>query len=844
MTTMTLPPSGSDSSSFELLHERVRRWIWDQQWSELRDVQETAIRTILRGESDVIITAATAAGKTEAAFLPICSTLLEDRRETAPAGVRVLYIGPLKALINDQWRRLDGLCESLEVPVHRWHGDVTANARQKLIRHPDGILLITPESLEALFVRRGTDVKRIFAALRFVIIDELHAFIGSERGMQLQSLMHRLEQMLRRRVRRIGLSATLGDMGIAADFLRPPNRRDNAPAVVKSDESGTAVKLRLHGFKRGAERPEKNEEDDDETARSIAQHLFKHLRGSNNLVFANARSNVEGYTDRLARMCTGANLPQEFFAHHGSLSRELRLHVEEQLKRGDRPLTVVCTSTLEMGIDIGAVKSIAQIGPPPSVASLRQRLGRSGRRGEPAVLRLYIEEATVNERSSPQEAIRATLVESIAMVNLLLDKWVEPPANEMVHGSTFVQQLLSLIAQYGGITAADAYAVLCESGPFLHITRAMFKTLLRQLAVHELIEQQKDGLLLHGVKGEKFVNHYDFYTAFVTPDEYRLMTSGTLLGTLPVVNPVTEGSFLIFAGRRWRVMDVDQEKRVIGLAPAGGGRVRHRSPARGTRELSALHARPHELHPLRRRHALFPLVRRPRNEHARPAACRTRRRRLGRRSGHRRREDRARRVAWRRHRMRAGTSGRHDRARRERSEQSRREVGPVSRRGDALRIPGEPEARTRSRDRVAASTAMRSDPLQVLVDAEDVSLRILEPGRFFRAEDADLVDGSQAGQVVVFEDDAPRAELGHRCAGVGHFEADRGVLRLGGLGFGQQCQQTAARFEENLAVSARAEVPQPEDASIEIAGALRIDNRQDRGHAGSAQHDASVSPSA
>ncbi|MGZ5434138.1 MAG: DEAD/DEAH box helicase [Thermoanaerobaculia bacterium] len=213
-----MPPSGSESSSFDLLHERVRRWIWDQQWSELRDVQELAIRTILDGDGDAIITAATAAGKTEAAFLPICSTLVDDDAST---GVQVLYVGPLKALINDQWRRLDGLCESLEIPVHRWHGDVTASARQKLIRQPDGILLITPESLEALFVRRGTDVARIFAGLKFVVIDELHAFIGSERGMQLQSLLHRLERVLRRRVRRVGLSATLGDMTIAADFLRP-----------------------------------------------------------------------------------------------------------------------------------------------------------------------------------------------------------------------------------------------------------------------------------------------------------------------------------------------------------------------------------------------------------------------------------------------------------------------------------------------------------------------------------------------------------------------------------------------------------------------------------------------
>ncbi|HEX8619625.1 MAG TPA: DEAD/DEAH box helicase [Thermoanaerobaculia bacterium] len=566
-----MPPSGSDtSSSFDLLHERIRRWIWDQQWSELRDVQELAIRTILGGDGDAIITAATAAGKTEAAFLPICSTLISDR---AKAGVQVLYVGPLKALINDQWRRLDGLCESLDVPVHRWHGDVTASARQKLIRNPDGILLITPESLEALFVRRGTDIGRIFAALQFVVIDELHAFIGSERGMQLQSLLHRLERVLHRRVRRVGLSATLGDMSVAADFLRPPNRRAAPPAIVKSDDAGSGVKLRLHGFKRPLRPDEPAEDEEDETARSIAQHLFKTLRGSNNLVFANARSKVESFTDFLSRMCAASTLPQEFFAHHGSLSRELRFHVEDQLKRGDRPMTVICTSTLEMGIDIGAVKSVAQIGPPPSVASLRQRLGRSGRRGEASILRLYIEEETVTERSSPQDAIRADLVETIAMVNLLLEKWVEPPLGEMVHGSTLVQQLLSLIAQYGGITAADAHALLCESGPFQHVTRSMFIALLRKLAEHDLIQQMNDGLLIHGVKGEKLVNHYDFYTAFVTPDEYRLMAGGTQLGSLPIVNPVTEGSFLIFAGRRWRVVSVDEEKRVIMLVSAAGGRV-------------------------------------------------------------------------------------------------------------------------------------------------------------------------------------------------------------------------------------------------------------------------------
>jgi ATP-dependent Lhr-like helicase len=567
-----LPPSGSESSSFALLHERVRRWIWDQQWSELRDVQELAIRTVLESDGDAIVTAATAAGKTEAAFLPICSSLMTS---AGAEGVKVLYVGPLKALINDQWRRLDALCESLEIPVHRWHGDVTASAREKLLRRPDGILLITPESLEALFVRRGTDVARIFAGLRFVVVDELHAFIGYERGVQLQSLLQRLERVLRRRVRRIGLSATLGDMNIAADFLRSPNQRATPPAIVSSTEAGSGVKLRLYGFKRPLREADREdaEEGEDETGRSIAQHLFKNLRGSNNLVFANSRGNVEYYSDLLSRMCSAASLPREFFGHHGNLSRELRIDVEEQLKRGDRPLTVICTSTLEMGIDIGAVKSVAQIGAPPGVASLRQRLGRSGRRGEPAILRLYLQEQTVTDRSSPQDSIRASLVETIAMVNLMIEKWVEPPVAGVVHGSTLVQQLLSLIAQYGGITAADAFSLLCETGPFQQVTRPMFVSFLRYLASLDLITQMKDGLLIHGERGEKLVNHYDFYSAFVTPDEYRLTASGKPLGTLPIVNPVAEGSFLIFAGRRWRVVAVDQEKHLIDLVPAAGGRI-------------------------------------------------------------------------------------------------------------------------------------------------------------------------------------------------------------------------------------------------------------------------------
>ena len=190
------------SSSFDLLAEPIQRWVWQQGWRELHDVQERSIGAILGGDHDVILAAATAGGKTEAAFLPLLSKLLVG--ENRGRGFRILYVSPLKALINDQFRRLDDLCHAVDVPVHRWHGDVAASAKARARRDPSGILLITPESLEATFVLRGLEIPGLFQSLDCVVIDELHALLDSERGVQLRSLLYRLELILGRRIRRVG----------------------------------------------------------------------------------------------------------------------------------------------------------------------------------------------------------------------------------------------------------------------------------------------------------------------------------------------------------------------------------------------------------------------------------------------------------------------------------------------------------------------------------------------------------------------------------------------------------------------------------------------------------------
>ncbi|MEN6642405.1 MAG: DEAD/DEAH box helicase [Armatimonadia bacterium] len=574
---MNLPRSGSElgqypdgGGAFEQLHPSVQRWVYSRGWSKLRDIQEQAVVPILAGE-DVVIAAPTAAGKTEAAYLPICSSIVGE--ETT--GLNVLHVSPLKALINDQYQRLEDLCADLEVPVHKWHGDVAQSKKQSVVREPAGILLITPESLEAMFVVRGQQLPRLFASLRYVVVDELHVFLDTERGQQLQSLLHRLELLLRRHVPRIGLSATLGDMQLAAKYLRPTGK--HAPRLIVGARGGKELRLAIRGYKDTG--PAAANKDDSDNHRVPASHaiadcLFEKLRGTNNLIFANSRSNVELYADLLREMCEQRRVPNEFGAHHGNLSKEIREETEERLKRSELPFSAVCTNTLELGIDIGNVESIAQIGSPPSVASIRQRLGRSGRgEGKPAILRLFVTERERNPRTPPQDLIRAHLVQCIAMVNLLLRHWCEPSSDQALHLSTLVQQVLSILAQLSAAHPQPLWEALCRTGPFEHVDQRTFARLLKSMGTNDLISQDASGMLMLGAEGERIVNHYGFYSAFVSAEEYRIVTSGKTLGTLPVDYPVTEGMYIIFAGQRWLVLAVDGHSKVIEVTPAATGNV-------------------------------------------------------------------------------------------------------------------------------------------------------------------------------------------------------------------------------------------------------------------------------
>lgn len=540
----------SQGSSFELLHDLVRKWIWTKGWSCLNEIQEKTIPLILKCKSDVIVSAPTAAGKTEAVFLPIISNLVSEH---IYSGYRVLYISPLKALINDQHERLLDMTENTDIKVTAWHGDISHSIKLKSLKNPTGILLITPESLESLFVNKIEFLHGAFEYLKYIVIDELHSFIGTERGKQLQSLISRVEALCHRIIPRIAMSATFSDFKNVKQFLRNGDFPCDIPIC---NNSSQGLKILLKGCKPIGH--------DSSTDLYIARDIYNKLRGSNNLVFCNSRQEAEEYTVLLRELSAVENVPNEFMIHHGNVSAEERQQTESRLKMGTLPTTAICTSTLELGIDIGRVKSIVQIGTAASVSALRQRLGRSGRRGEDSILRVYSRE--------PAEPLlgkmKAGLVQNIAVIELLLKKEYEVPNIRAYHFSTLIQQILSVLSTCGSFYAKEIWQLLCNNGAFSNVTSSMFLELLYSLGAAEIISQTESGQIVIGVEGERLLRQRNFYTAFMTADEYAVLNAAThrIIGYIAILPKC--GQEILLAGRKWLVQNSSRRDRTIVVVEA------------------------------------------------------------------------------------------------------------------------------------------------------------------------------------------------------------------------------------------------------------------------------------
>lgn len=556
--------------AYKKLDMRVQKWIFKQGWENLREIQSKAIQPILSADHDVLISASTAAGKTEAFFLPACSTIVNQT-----CGFGILYISPLKALINDQYRRLEGLCDTLNMEITPWHGDSLQSKKKKAKSKPSGILLTTPESLESLLIRKSGWVKQSFVNLKYICIDEFHVFIGTERGQHLLSLLNRLEHLLSQfstPIPRVALSATLGELEKVPLSLRP-NKSLFCETITTSKHQST-LKVRVKGFIESIEPPNIKQDNMRSSAEyQICREIYQQCRGDSHLVFANSRRRTENIAAQLADFAKENGVPNEFFPHHGSLAKELREELETRLQKETSPTTAICTMTLELGIDIGKVNSVIQVTAPHSVSSLRQRLGRSGRRNSTAVLQTFISEKELNVSSNIIDNLRLQLVQSLAIIRLLIvTRWFEPADTSQMHLSTFLHQILAVIAQWGSIRAEQIYSLLCEQGPFKEITTWHFKQLLTCMGKTQLLQQLNSGELVLGIKGEHLVNHYTFYAVFKTPEEYRVVTKHKTLGTIPMDSLILKNQHIVFGGKHWKVTDIDNNRRIIYAVSIRGGK--------------------------------------------------------------------------------------------------------------------------------------------------------------------------------------------------------------------------------------------------------------------------------
>ena len=311
----------------------------------------------------------------------------------------------------------------------------------------------------------------------------------------------------------------------------------------------------------------------DDELDEIAADIVRNFAHSTNLIFVNAKSTIETLAVRLRERVKKEKLPADpFVVHHGSISKELREEAEAQLK-DPAPTTAICSSTLEMGIDLGAVRAVGQVDTPWSVASVVQRLGRSGRRdGETAIMRMYVRDTSPHFGSGLTDLLYPDLLRAVALTRLMLAKWLEPPDIDRLHLSTLVHQVLSCLKQTGGMPAVQLHQTLSKVGPFRHVTAAMFNVLLKGLGKKRVIEQLPQGELILAPLGEQITSNFDFYAAFKGTEEYFIRNGEEHIGNLPadLIPPV--GEHIILAGRRWRVEEIDALAKTVFVIPARGGK--------------------------------------------------------------------------------------------------------------------------------------------------------------------------------------------------------------------------------------------------------------------------------
>jgi len=531
----------------------IQDYIYREKWDDLREIQTAACDVLFNTDHNLLLASGTASGKTEAAFLPVLTKLYKN----PSASVGALYISPLKTLVNDQFIRLSGLLDESGIKVTKWHGDINRSEKDKLLNNPQGIMQTTPESLESMLMERKMDVIKLFSDLRYIIIDEIHLFMNEDRGVHLLCILERIQKLTKTNPVRIGLSATLGEYGAAEKWLDSGSERSCITPAVYTP--GKRLKITLQHF---YVKYYAKTEAEKQLLNNYYQYLYTVTFGKKCILFSNSKAEAEDNIAKLKKLAKKNNTPDVYMVHHGSISKSTREFTEKKMKESEEKTVTGATLTLELGIDLGHLERIVQTGCPMSVSSFVQRLGRSGRRGQPAEMCFVFREEHKDENALFYEKINWSFLRTLATINLYLDeKWIEPICPKRYPYNILYHQTMSYLVSVGEAAPALLAENILSLSPFQNISQDEYRKLLQYMIEKKQIEKTDGNRLLIGENGERRISHHTFYSVFDTFDQYIVRYNSEKIGM--VQRPYANGECFALAGKSWCVKELDKENQVI-----------------------------------------------------------------------------------------------------------------------------------------------------------------------------------------------------------------------------------------------------------------------------------------
>ena len=535
----------TEKEAYESLADFIKDYIYEKQWDHLNLMQIQAIEKIRKKHCNLLLSAGTAMGKTEAAFMP---TITELYKHPVPS-VGIIYISPLKALINDQFVRIEEMLIGTQIKLTKWHSDAISSQKEKLLFHPNGIIQITPESLEAMLCRYPQNINILFSNTKYIIIDEIHYFMSSERGLQLLAVLERIQRITKNIPIRLGLSATIKDTKKALEFLNSGSMRSGE--VLENCEKSHHYQVSVSATKT------KGDIND-----SFIKKLYQEAFGKRALLFTNSRRECEIEIAALKKIAYERGDQDVYYVHHGSISKSIREETEHIMKLEHGPVLTGTTMTLELGVDIGDLDKVIQAAQPLSITSMVQRVGRSGRKTGNSVIAFQLLYQIPD--SSRLETIDLSLIRTIAMIELYFrEQYMEEIKQCNYPYHILIHEVLSVICQHGCIYPKQLAAQVLELTIFHKISQDDLRTILRILMNKNVLMLYEDGAIGLGDEGERICNQIDFYAVFDTGETYAVKYQENEIGL--VEKAYKPGDCFFLAGSAWRVIGCDLNHKRIDV---------------------------------------------------------------------------------------------------------------------------------------------------------------------------------------------------------------------------------------------------------------------------------------